>query len=414
MRGERAQVTLFFAIGIVVLLAVGTITYLLVSRTSAADASAQQRGAREAADAGVLSAYLASCVDTVVDRQLRALGESGGLLDFEGYPSAMLSVGNGSREIGYGITRNRDAAGTGAIGPYAYPAPRYPDNGVAIENATLDPATLRPFAPFQDGYFGDVTFPAVCGKSGMNRPGSAFTCRYYEANPPGTPGRSAQELLEERIAQGVRGCADLRAFTDAIGQQVERVDDPVANVTFTFDNVLVSLTYPVQLRGAQATTLETLRRDYKVRYLPVAQFAIDLAREESRNVTFDISRDFAQVPSYREGFVVRKSGNVSLASVPAGFSGAASLVTILDQHSQIEGETYAFSFLVEHRLPMLSPVPLAEAEDVDATGHLPDGTLVAADPDEGVLSFARTRDGTGRITRLAVRDEDGDQDWQDY
>jgi hypothetical protein len=408
MRGERAQITLFVAVGLVLLLVVGVI--FLLARPSA------PAGAQEA-DAAVLSSYLGSCLDTIVTDELASFAASGGTPDFSGRLSARIDEGVADRDVLVALTPNADASPSG-IKPFRSEPPWYPAAGIGIDNATLDNATGREFAAFQDGYFGDVNFPAVCSKHSMNRPGSTFTCRYYAGNPPGTRGigayDSAQELLERRIGQRVRACAAQRAFDEAIGTHVE-VGEPAVNVTFTFDNTLVQLVYPLTVEGDSTVRLETFHRTYRVRYLALAQFAYDLAREEARNVTFRIDADAGNIPSFKEGMHVLRVRDIGMLAAPAGVA-HADLITVIDANSEIDGESARFSFLVAHRPPMLE---LLTASQFSAAASGNPIAVRAADPDDGAVqvvvchSAATDARCAGPLRNtVAAFDPDGERDWE--
>ena len=400
MRG--GQVTLFVIVGLVLLIVVGGL-FMVLSK-GAADKGSPIKGTTNVA---VLSSFIGSCVDTVVTEQFQVLSRNGGAFSLEGYAVGPVR----DQAMRYGLTRNYDTPDNEMLKPYGYLPPQYPDWNVFVTRSDLDTDGVR-FDDFQDGYFGDVYFPAICSKTGGNRPGMTFTCRSYEGNPPGTPGPSTQAEFEARVRDGVRSCANLRAFQEAIGQDVERVDEPSVNITYTFSNVLVTLTYPVVLSGETTTRLEEFRRDYRVRYLPLAQFAIDLAREESRNVTFDLTEDYTHVRSYRPGFTVTANRDLVVEGDTPTYR--ATLVTIFDSQSLLDGQSYTFSFLIEHRDPMLSPLTVAQGEAITDDGMLPDGTPGAADPDETPIAITKERDAFGNLQRITVTDADGDTDWQEY
>ncbi|MDD9953880.1 MAG: hypothetical protein OXR66_06105 [Candidatus Woesearchaeota archaeon] len=384
MRG--GQVTLFVIVGLALFFAVA-ILYLFVS-------------AREeiaTTDVNVVSSTITTCVDTIVHDELQLIGNAGGTTEFTGREFGI--VGNvAQRKILYAITKNAP----GPLLPEAHPPPRYPENGVTIATTIINPATGMPWAEFQDGYFGDVNFPAICTTDGRNKPGSTFSCKYYENNPPGTKGTATQALLEQNIAQRLQGCVNPDALSTELGQTITAVGDVSVSTLFTFTNLIVNISYPVTVEDT--IHLSAVTRTYKVRYLPLARYAIELARKETQDITFNIVTDYASIPSYKPGFIVQVSRNVPTDR-------PADLVTITDEHSSIDGTSYMFSFLVEHRTPMLQEIPSGKAEDVTADGRL-HGAQIAMDPDESDITIHKIRDN-GFIKTIEAIDEDGEKDWQD-
>src|SRR5262249_12036176 len=142
----------------------------------------------------------------------------------------------------------------------------------------------------------------------------------YPGIPPDTVGPSVQETLERNIGQRVAACASPRVFADAIGRDVTQVGEPIVNVSFVPGKLVVALEYPLELQGDVVLMTAPISRTYNVRLLNVLQFATDLAREESRNVTFRIDQDFRNIPSWKNGFSVRRSRNVAISNPWVGGS----------------------------------------------------------------------------------------------
>lgn len=410
----RGQITLFFLIGLVVLIIVG-VSFLLLRPSAGSDTV-------DTVNAAVVTSVVGACLDTIVADELRIVGETGGLPSVEArpgveYPSAIVPFGTGARRIIYGVTANRDL---GDLLPGAHAPPRYPDTMVAIGtshmfyDAALD--RLVELQPFQ-GHFGDVYLPAICAFGGPNGPSSPLRCRNYPGMPPGTPGPSMQEQLAQRIASRVASCASPEMLSASLGQQVTSVGSPVANLTFTPTNILVKLTYPLELEGSVTTRVETTPRTYKVRLMPLMQFAHALAHAEARNVTFDPVRDAALLPEFRDGFIVTRHETVASEQRPSfadrPLAARADVILITDQRSEIDGVTYSYAFLVEDRPPMLNELPdPGQVICAALRGHRGDGFIggihAAADPDGDTISFQMGVDGTG-YTLQAV-DEAG-SDW---
>lgn len=356
MRG--GQVTMFAIVGLVLLLTVAIIWVVLLKLRVAAPFDISSNAA--------LRSYVGSCLDTAVEDELLAIGKSGGLslMNATVFQNANIVIDGEQQTVLYGVTRNKDKPG-GFI-PYAYDVPRYPDEMVSLTNITIDTSTGQEFVMFQDGYFGDVTLPAICSRDGPNGVGSTTPCRYYPDSPPGTaagsPYESIQEGLTAEVERKVQTCVDLRQFSNAIGENVQSIAPPELSIMFTESNIIVALVYNITISGK--STVARFDRRYDVRYLPLMEYAFDLAKQESRDIMFDITSDYSnklKLPSYA-GFEVRKT--------PAS---RADLITITDPASKVRGVPYSVQFLVEHRIPMLDHIPAFAC------------SARAVDPDEGEL-----------------------------
>jgi len=399
MRG--GQLTIFVVIGLVLLFVVALFTLML--------SSLREEETPETKNQAILSSTIESCIDSIVTDELNLLGTSGGVVTFTGIPNALVDTGRGTKKILYGLTQN-PSTGTR---PHTYPPPRYPDDGVTINTLQRDPLTGRRFQDFQNGYFGELNFPGICAKEGLNKPGTQYTCT-YPGNPPGTLGPSVQEGLTRRITNRVQACASPTAFEQATGREVQRVGTPSSTVEFTYANIIVSVTYPLNLDDG--TAVKSFQRVYDVRLLPIMLFAAELAREDSRNLSFSVPDDYTALNTYEHGFVVLTSSNVAISEPVGTQSPYATLVTVLDSESSLDGISYGFNFLIEHRPPMLDPLTSTEIVDLFRDGSVPVRT---GDPDDGTVTTAFCLSGDEHaicdsvpIPSVVVFDADGDMDWE--
>jgi len=389
MRGEgarrRGQITMFVIIGLLILLVFG-IFYLLFGAQQTSDGLRDRvQGTVALSDMALIDRHVGSCLDAIVKDELRILGDTGAA-DGVG-PSAIVGTGATQTRVAYGITRNAAPQNTDVL-PIANAAPRYPEWNVTIAQSTHDPRSGRPFPAYSGGYFGDVQFAAACDREGPNGPGAFIACVSYPDNPPGTRGPSVQETLSRNIVQRVASCASPSVFSQAIGRDVARVGDATLNVTYLPSEIAVTLTYPLVLSGDIVLETQPISRSYDVRLLSLLRFADDLARAESRNVTFRIEQDYSHLISWKQGMTVRRSRDVPVSSILPGGSitPRADMVVILDAQSDLGSGAFPFRFLVEHRLPMLDTLPDDDWVSIFVSGEDPVAP-VAADPDDGPLLY---------------------------
>ncbi len=406
---------MFVLLGLVILMVVGVLYIVSTAQRERENLQDRIEGTIALSDMALIDRHVGSCLDTIVTDELRIIGDTGAL-GVNG-PSAIVGADAASRRVGYGVTRNGAASDTDVL-PIAKSGSAYPDVGVGIENSTTDPSTGNPFPGHSGGYFGDVQFVAICDRDGPNPPTASVSCSSpsgsYPGSPPGTVGPSVQETVERNIEQRVAACASSRVFTDAIGRDVTQVGDAMVNVTYLPSGLAVSLQYPLELDGDVVLQTAPIARSYDVRLLSILQFATDLARAESRNVTFTPETDYRSLSSWKEGFDVRRSRNVQISSpISGGSVGSitehADMIAIIDTHSELSGVAYTFRFLVEHRVPMLQSM-----SDVDALRFFRDGETpsypVAADPDDGIIpigdQIAVEFPSSGPYMQIVVWDSD--------
>jgi hypothetical protein len=346
MRG--GQVTLYVAVGLVLMLTFAFFYFMLRPQASPNLGEGNYPA---------LSNYLGSCLDLVMNEELDKLGQSGGLSVME-YP-AFAHATVETEDVIYGVTVNRRQS------PELAPYPAENE----LRTCILNPGSCTPQTRFQAGVFGDVQFPAIC------EPENSVACSYYPRSPPGTPSISVQSRFTARITERMTSCADAQQLSRSLGVQVS-AGAPQVNVTFTRTGVIASLIYPLTLENGQESV--PLHRTYKVRYLPVAEYAYDLARQITRDPTFNASADYANrslLGSYAEGFSVQ-ARKVNIVGVPSGVpaQSAATLITVTDEQSSLRGEPFRFSFLVEKR-PLVALGPssscaIVQVYDLDKPGLL--------------------------------------------
>ncbi|MBR9700596.1 hypothetical protein GOV11_01900 [Candidatus Woesearchaeota archaeon] len=394
MRGERGQVTMFVILGIVILLVIGLFYLVLEGIRTEETIRDQTQDLIDTTKATTLSGQIANCLDTVVKDEFRILGDTGGFPAAEGFPSAIVGDQKTSRLMLYGVTANRDTAANGGLKPYMQDfwwSPDYPYPGIEIKDSLKDPISGKTYPPFVDGFFGDVNFPPICDPEGPNSEDSTRKCRFYPGQPPSTPKtKSTQELVRQQILQRVQACANIEEFEKTLGRDLNMVGHPDVELTFTHAGIIVEFDYPIEVNGQTQSIIETVRRTYEIRYLQVAQFAIDLARAESRDIYFNLERDYTTLPSYRTGFfVMRNDVRVDPQKFPSmdpKLGKHATLVTIVDSESDIDGAGFTFSFLIEKRRPMMGLIenrigctPLAQ---MPLQKLLDEASIGAEDPDD--------------------------------
>ena len=238
--------------------------------------------------------------------------------------------------------------------------------------------------------------------------------------------------MKTEITTAVKDCVGVDQLSDILGQKVvvpqDNAGEPKISVEYASNGVLVTLQYTVTLEGSANSTTSTFERRYDVRYLQIAQFAMELARKETQDILFnaDEEDDYEALSSYKTGFTVTRK-KVAVTA-PSGFSEVAYLLSILDTKSKINGRPYTFSFLIENRRPMLDPITQAK-EDVirvplscNYKSNQPPNTdcsFPAADPD-GTRVDIVMKPILGAVgitfckTKITVSDIDDDSltDWQ--
>jgi hypothetical protein len=385
MSGERkAQVTIFFALGLVVLLAVA-ILYLMLSKSK----DVQSGQSIDISASPALSNYVTSCLDTIMNDELEMLGKTGGLSLIPAaqkiqHPYGTITTTTDSFEVLYGITQNRREIGD------LIPERGGEDRNLLFANVEVycpgitefpDPACYQ-IPVFLDGYFGQTTLLPPCSKIGANGPGTAHLCKYYPNTPltsiPPQSVPALQDLLTQEIERKMSACVSETRFRESVGQGFASIMPPKVSILLTKANIIVNLTYNITLEGRSGSTVMYFDRRYPLRFLQLTEYAIDLTREETRNVSFNLAlkEDYEKLPSFKRGFTVERVLAVPTSVSPSSLFIRADLITIKDEESLVRGKPLSYSFLVEHRPPML--------ETLQSRGCDPG---LGRDPDDGAVTM---------------------------
>ena len=404
MRG-RGQVTIFFALGLVLLIAAGII-YVMLTRVQESEAA----HAIDITANPALNNYVTACLDTIVNDQLAELGRTGGLSLIDPaqqvqYPYREIKIDGVYVRVLYGITQNRRDITRGDL----IPEPGSEDRNIDFANITIYcreghklpdlPPDCFKLPNFLDGYFGQVNLLPLCEKNGSNGPGSSVLCTSYPGTPPTSIGSSVElpsieGMLREKIQQKVATCISPQQFRETVGQGFVAAGTPNVNVKFTETNMLVNLTYNLTLEGSTKSSLLQVDQRYPVRILPFLEYTLALAREETRNVSFNIGspfdfRDRQRLP-YLDGFnVTRRTADVTASPPEAGgvnpsmsfIVNGVDIVTVTDNRSVVNGKPMSLTFLIEHRPPMIEA--LRSRACTAERGRDPDDGAVSVKSDPG-------------------------------
>jgi|GEM_PF-6582667 len=369
LRSKYGQVTLFVMVGLVLLIVIWlgfTLRHRDVDATQ--DQGDEIRGALDDAQT---NAHIISCLDAAAQKELMAIGKSGGASAVgmmitphkSKFTIGTITQNEKKVDVLYGLMQNRRK--TPNLVPYQTLPPFYPADPLNVSelkaglyiNSPTD-TEKKTLLAFQEGFFGQTGFVPLCDKNGPNGPDALTLCKSYPNTPPGTPDTmSLQEALERQIVNDVKICVDTTYFTS----KGYEPSDPKVVVEFSDSAVLMNLTYPLK-KGTEWTSV-TYNKRYPVRLIATAQFAQEFAKRMTVDPTYDptVESAYKKFNNYREGFSVTRQrlsyGELESPANPLDFAKTGDLIIIKDEGSTIQGVPFTFQFLVERRYPMLEYIP---------------------------------------------------------
>lgn len=315
-RGEtlkRGQVTIFFAIGLVLLIVILLYFY---ARNAARPPEQTTSGAITAE----AHQYLGQCLEVALYNSLDTLTTNGGVFfddhDLANFPSATLA--NGKKKV-YGI-----------VGPSITLAA---DAGIVSGNL-FDMLDTSGSSSYGLGYtstlFGTITLPALCDSQGPNKKSQTTHSRCphgtYAANP-----HSIQAVLASKLTQSLITCIEQDVDIE-VGSDLLALDDPEVEIIFSKRGIITKASFGEEL---------VIEQQHDVRLLALYGYLHERLVRNTRDPRLVIEDDPSS-PSFQSGFAVVEQ------PIATG-----KLYTFFDNNPNFKyrGTSLAFSFVVDDRPP---------------------------------------------------------------
>lgn len=375
---RRGQISLFIALGLIILGAVGVMLYVISWQLTESQQDTQREVASGRHNADAVERLVLSCLEEQALKALQLVGEQGGVIysaQRGSYSEANTLLFN---HLGK-VTRVRYAI----VPNPAMPAPpMYPYNNPTFSLGKIE----QQFANFS--FWGQAILPALCERSGPNRPDNP---NGYLSCPSQTYGldKTIQQQLARYVSMHIQDCVDpqLSPF-GALAPSPPHVEVVLgaADVTFLLD-------YPIQIDGAQIGN-QTL--SVPVRLKRVYELAARMIDAEVKDVRFHKGLDFRNLRDCSSGS--RGSGATNdycwdsslQVRIMRSIQGEDDILHITDTLSKLDDTPFVFQVAIKNRRPMLDHIYLANGEGVDLVGHVGENLTIVPygyDADEDVVTY---------------------------
>ncbi|NQU79511.1 hypothetical protein HQ545_07115, partial [Candidatus Woesearchaeota archaeon] len=347
-KNKKAQLTLFFIIGIMLIAAFAFVQYL-----NARTAEDQIRGPTEKLindllKTGAIPYYLGVCLEEITEKGITLAGAQGGdiFIDQGGpAPSPTRYVPLGSR-VTYGISAPILVNGT----EYPMP-PGYPGGGKGNSQSPILNFGIW-------GRFGEPSLRRMCDSLGANSPYAFEQFGYPRGvivapicmNNIYTDILSTQWQLERYVEKLIVNCTNWTAIREETGYNVTPVGSPNVTIRLGDSDVWVDAFVPIELvvgGVAPVYAIGDFHSRIPVRLKRVAELASFLATYDSYSLMFNLSRQFKAI------YLWDSNMNISV-STPFSSAGIwEDVVTIQDAGSNLNGKDFVYQFARENRYPAL-------------------------------------------------------------
>lgn len=347
---SKAQVTLFIILGIIILVILSFVFYMSETIAQQKLEKPVDRIVREFIKSKAINYYVTTCLDKVSKEALILIGEQGGFIHKEQNPLIDWDIPyieyNG-KKVSYRIYNDISGAfkpeNPSKELPLFYPCFKV---GKGEFHTTGEECHKNYNHEKIDYSFGSTKEPQnnirpyLCKKT-INIQGAEYICDCF---PPDSMhcNYSIQSQLENYTKKEIKECID---FSQIKGYEVSKGDVNV-EVGFSKNNVLFKIDFPIiiKVEGSEPIikVLEfTLPQP--VRFKIIYELAQDLIDKDINDIAFDIVKDGQERAN--------KDGNFEITR--DYFDPSASIITIEDLESQLDGKNYKFMFARENRVPAL-------------------------------------------------------------
>jgi len=348
-QGRKAQLTLFFIIGLLLIAAFAFMAYLNSRVAEEQLRAPTEKLISDILKTGAIPFYVGACLENSSKEGIMLAGRQGGnIYVYQGgpAPSPVRYIDLGEK-VSYGISKPFLVNGT------VYPEPPgYPGGEQTIKQV--------PSLNFHtEGRFGEVSLSRLCDSKGANSPyaeyvfgsgGFMITHVFCQAPYIYSELLSTQWQLEQFIAKTIVNCTDWVTINEETGYNITPLGD--VNVTFRLglDDVYIDAFIPLEVKvgGYEPVyTIGDFHLRLPVRLKRIVEYASYLATYDSYRLNFNLSSHYNYPAGWDSNIDVRVSTPLKMLGV------WEDIVTIEDSASVLDGENFVYQFVRANRYPAL-------------------------------------------------------------
>ncbi|MBW2967521.1 hypothetical protein KY362_03470, partial [Candidatus Woesearchaeota archaeon] len=341
---RKAQMTIFFIIGLLILAVFAMLWYLNARVAETQLTGPTEKIITDLLKTGAVPYYVGVCLEEQAKDGLTFVGETGGdIFTIDGGPAPWpTKVYNVTNRETFGISRPKLENDT------IYPEPPgYPGGVGAVQQVP----ELRFGEP---GRFGEVTLRRLCDVNGANSPHlfppPNFISNVFCFQGMYSADYSTQWQLETYLEMNILNCTNWTAIRRETGYNVTATGEP--NVTFRLGltDVWADAYIPIRIEvGGQEPifTVADFHQRFPVRLKRIVEFAATIANYDSFYLDWNMSRDYMIPGIYDTDMEFGVFTDYSSEGV------WDDLVVIRDSASVIDGKNYIYKFARENRHPAL-------------------------------------------------------------
>lgn len=393
----KAQITLFFILGLIILI---IIALLFMLKSSLEPKQTGIKTILHELEVGRVKNYVVDCISDLSKDAIREVGANGGFIyDFQGgaIPFEQRRLGEHYLNytflgrtyfVNYGLKKNSacDVINYSSEG-YPYPGASFRELVSLYQNS--EPCMYGSESSIYDGFFGQNVMAKLCyvtRETGCEGFGKG---NYL--------GLTIQKQIEDYVTARLPGCVNFSAFAERMGVvDITPEAPPSVLVDIHPSQIIVVVNYPVKIIFEnQDPIIQVLKYQAVLnnRFGGLYNFAYHVLSRDSQGIDWDVKRYYVSSHYWLPGFRLSKIIN-PCSECPFPYN-LDSIIEFSDAQSLINGRPLIFRVAIENRRPAIDFIPNQSFDISEGRISIP---FVAYDPDDEplryyFLSFSPGRNG---------------------
>ncbi len=421
---NTAQMTIFFVMGIVIIIVFGLMIFLVADTASLKIKAESKKALHTFIETSSVEHYISACLDQVSADAIEKITLQGGIIyDYQGGAMSTVNYVLGENYVNLNISNitlssenpysegNKSKFVNISLGlKITNTSGQYPPYlSSSFQNAPAYPQEAEPYIILPDsfiqringfrrwpepdrseGLYGEISYPKLCNQFSECYHHSNYNI-YNNFNLT-----TIQSQLEYYIEDKVAECVNISRLKTQRSYNIS-TGNVTAKVSFSIDSIGVEIDYPVILTWPKGEPVSEILKfqDFKnVRMTKIYELIYSILKYESFDIFFDvqdyknISRS-SQIPcTLRDG--TRCFDNQISVNKIENVQNGIDLVVIKDNASILKGKPSLFNFLIENRRPALDYINRHLSDEINMV-VFNNKTIVldpqGYDPDSDVLGY---------------------------
>ncbi|MEM4637978.1 MAG: hypothetical protein QXK76_03075 [Candidatus Woesearchaeota archaeon] len=362
-RGNKAQITVFVILAIVILLTLMFLMFVKIIIDKEKYQVLAKKQVQEYINKNSLNIYVTDCMDSIANEAIILASLQGGIINTSNktlgidYVRYYVPEYNRTVNVFYAVKENNCSVIYSYPWEYPYPRTRiYPIYNLKnVYNANCK--YTGNVYDYNSGFFGKNILALLCNYNGSNKynaTGSAYgllTCEADTYNNPVFPVKTIQEDIESFVETEIEKCVDFERALNITSSNITKIGKPKATLTFGRNSFNLKVNYPftISYKGhAPIQTFYEFSINKNIRFKELYDYVFYSIRTDVEEAGFNQVND--KISNYNlertyKGYIIERNKSINADHVD--------IIRVIDNKSYILNKPLIFQFAVKNRRPAL-------------------------------------------------------------